>query len=119
AKDLRRLTSDAIDLACGGFLVHWELAEAIEELSFEFPWVDRCFQRPIGEPKPGKLVVQKGLGDVLEKISFEGRDGFYAGEVAENICRTLKAEGGLLTEDDLQANVARGLEPLSSRDTDY
>jgi len=118
-KDLRRLTSDAIDLACGGFPLHLELAEAIEELSSEFPWVDRCFRRPIGEPKPGKLVVQKGLGDVLEKISLKARNGFYAGEVAENICRTLKAEGGLLTEDDLQPNVARWLEPLSARYRDY
>ena len=118
-KDLRRLTSDAIDLARGGFPLHLELAEAIEELSSEFPWVDRCFRRPIGEPKPGKLVVQKGLGDVLEKISLKARNGFYAGEVAENICRTLKAEGGLLTEDDLQPNVARWLEPLSARYRDY
>ena len=118
-KDLRRLTSDAIDLARGGFPLHLELAEAIEELSTEFSWVDRCFRRPIGEPKPGKLVVQKGLGDVLEKISLKARDGFYAGEVAENICRTLKAEGGLLTEDDLQANVARWLEPISASYRDY
>ena len=36
---------------------------------------------------------------------------FTAGEVAETICRTLKAEGGLLTEDDLQNNIARWLEP--------
>ena len=118
-KDLRRLTSDAIDLARGGFPLHLELAEAIEEVSAEFPWVDRCFRRPIGEPKPGKLVVQKGLGEVLENISLKGRDGFYAGEVAENICRTLKAEGGLLTEDDLQPNVARWLEPISASYRDY
>ena len=71
-KDLSRLTSDAIDLARGGFPLHLELAEAIEELSSEFPWVDRCFRRPIGEPTPGKLIVQKGLGDVLEKICLQG-----------------------------------------------
>ena len=118
-KDLSRLTSDAIDLARGGFPLHLELAEAIEELSSEFPWVDRCFRQPIGEPTPGKLIVQKGLGDVLEKISRKGRDGFYAGEVAENICRTLKAEGGVLTEDDLQSNIARWLEPLSASYRDY
>jgi gamma-glutamyltranspeptidase / glutathione hydrolase len=114
-KDLSRLTADAIDLARGGFPLHLELAEAIEELSSEFPWVDRCFRQPIGEPRPGKLIVQKGLGDVLEKISLKGRDGFYAGEVAEKICGTLQAEGGMLAEEDLQGNVARWLEPLSSR----
>jgi gamma-glutamyltranspeptidase / glutathione hydrolase len=118
-KDLSLLTGDAIDLARGGFPLHLELAEAIEELSSEFPWVDRCFRQTIGEPRPGKLVVQKGLGNVLEKISLKGRDGFYAGEVAEKICRTLQAEGGVLAEEDLQGNVARWLEPLSSRYRDY
>ena len=70
--DLSRLTADAIDLARGGFPLHLELAEAIEELSSEFPWVDRCFRRPIGEPKPGKLIVQKGLGDVPGKDFTQG-----------------------------------------------
>jgi gamma-glutamyltranspeptidase / glutathione hydrolase len=114
-KDLSRLTAEAITLARDGFSLHLELAEAIEELSPAFPWVDRCFRQPIGEPKPGKLVVQKGLATVLEKISLKGRDEFYSGEIAETICRTLRAEGGLLAEDDLQPNVARWLEPLSTR----
>jgi gamma-glutamyltranspeptidase / glutathione hydrolase len=117
--DLNRLTADAIRLARGGFPLHLELAEAIEEYSPEFSWIDRCFRQPIGEPRPGKLVVQKGLGDVLEKISLKGRDGFYSGEVAEKICRTLQSEGGVLAEEDLQGNVARWLEPLSTRYRDY
>jgi gamma-glutamyltranspeptidase/glutathione hydrolase len=118
-KDLSRLTADAIRLARVGFPLHLELAEAIEECSPEFPWVDRCFRQPVGEPRPGKLVVQKGLGDVIEKVALKGRDGFYGGEVAEKICRTLQAEGGVLAEDDLQGNVARWLEPLSTRYRDY
>jgi gamma-glutamyltranspeptidase/glutathione hydrolase len=73
----------------------------------------------MGDPRPGKIVVQKELGDVLQKISLKGRDGFYAGEVAENICRTLKAEGGVLTEDDLNPKVAQWLEPLSTSYRDY
>ena len=117
--DLNRLTADAITLARDGFPIHLELVGAIAELSSAFPWVDRCFRQPIGEPKPGKLVVQKGLGDVFEKIALKGRDGFYSGEVAETICRTLRAEGGLLAEDDLQTNVAHWLEPLSTRYRDF
>ena len=118
-KDLNRLMADAIRLARGGFALHLELAEAIEELSAQFPWVDRCFRQPIGAPEPGKLVVQKGLADVLETISLKGRDGFYAGEVADNICRTIQAEGGVLTQDDLKPTVAQWLEPLSTSYRDY
>ena len=55
--------------------------------------------------------MQKGLGDVLEKISLKGRDGFYAGEVGETICQTLRAEGGLLTEDDLQQQYCAVAQP--------
>ena len=61
-KDLSRLTSDAIDLARGGFPLHLELAEAIEELSSEFPWVDRCFRQPIGEPTAWKTYRSKRAG---------------------------------------------------------
>ena len=113
-KDLGRLTADAIRLARDGFALHLELAEAIEELSAEFPWVDRCFRQPLGKPIPGKLVLQRGLGDVLEKISLKGRDGFYAGEVTDKICRTLQAEGGVLAEEDFQGNLACCLEPLTT-----
>ena len=48
-----------------------------------------------------------------------GPGGFYGGEVAEKICRSLRAEGGLLTEEDLQAPVAQWLDPLSSGYRDY
>lgn len=112
--DLKRLAAEAIDCARNGFPLHLELAEAIEEFSPEFPWIDRCFRRPLGAVKPGKLVIQNALADVLEKIATKGREGFYSGQVAEKICRTLEAEGGILGVGDLQNNIARWLEPLSS-----
>jgi gamma-glutamyltranspeptidase/glutathione hydrolase len=54
------------------------------------------------------------LGDVLEKIARNGRDGFYSGEIADKICATIKAEGGILAEEDLRSVVCQWLEPLSS-----
>jgi gamma-glutamyltranspeptidase/glutathione hydrolase len=64
-------------------------------------------------------LIQQGLGNVLENIATKGRDGFYEGEIAERICQTLKAEGGVLTQGDLQHNVSQWLKPLSTsyRDT--
>ena len=118
-KDLPRLMADALRIAQEGFPISLEFAEAIDEFSGEFPWVDRCFRKPLGAPVPGKLLVQKGLGDVLEKIALKGRDGFYAGEVAEKICATIKSESGVLAQEDLQPVVCQWLAPLSStyRDT--
>ena len=119
SKDLARLTADAVRIARQGFPISQEFAESIDEFSAEFPWVERCYRQPLGVPQPGKLLAQKGLADVLEKIAQQGRDGFYAGAVAEKICATIKAEGGILRLEDLRAPVAQWLEPLQSsyRDT--
>ncbi len=118
-KDLPRLMADALRIAREGFPISLEFAEAIDEFSREFPWVERCFREPLGVSKPGKLLMQKGLGEVLEKIALKGREGFYAGEVAEKICATIKSEGGILAQEDLQPVVCQWLAPLSStyRDT--
>ncbi|MGE5307257.1 MAG: gamma-glutamyltransferase [Alphaproteobacteria bacterium] len=110
--DLLRLTRDAVGLARDGFPVHQELVEKIEELSPEFPWVDRVYRKPLNGLRAGKVLHQRGLGDVLERIAVKGRDGFYGGETAEHICRTIESEGGLLTLHDLQPPVAQWLDPL-------
>ncbi|MGE5059129.1 MAG: gamma-glutamyltransferase, partial [Betaproteobacteria bacterium] len=113
-KELPQLMADAIRIAREGFSISQEFAESIEEFSSEVPWVDRCYRQPLGKVTPGKTLRQKGLGDVLEKIAQKGRDGFYAGEVADKICATVKAEGGILAVEDLQPTVCQWLEPLSS-----
>jgi gamma-glutamyltranspeptidase/glutathione hydrolase len=105
---------DAIGIARAGFPISQDFAEAISEFSPDFPWVNRCYRQPLGTPRPGKILAQKGLSEVLEKIARQGRDGLYAGEVAEKICATIKAEGGILGEEDLQPPVAHWLEPLST-----
>jgi gamma-glutamyltranspeptidase/glutathione hydrolase len=57
-KELARLTADAIRLAREGFPISQEFAEAVEEFSPEFPWVDQCYRKPLGVPAPGKMLVQ-------------------------------------------------------------
>jgi gamma-glutamyltranspeptidase/glutathione hydrolase len=118
-KDLQRLTADAIELGRNGFPIPLELAESIDEVSPEFPWIDGFYRQPFGGPKPGKILVQKGLAEVFSGIAEKGRDGFYAGEVADKICSTVQSEGGVLSLEDLQRPVCQWLEPLRStyRDT--
>jgi gamma-glutamyltranspeptidase / glutathione hydrolase len=118
-RELSRLTADAVRLARDGFPIHQELAERIEEFSSDFPWIDRVYRQPLGGVRPGKPLYQKGLGEVLERIASRGRDGFYSGQVAEKICKSLQAEGGLLAQEDLARPVAQWLEPLSSSYRDY
>lgn len=118
-KELSRLTADAVRLARDGFPIHQELTERIAEFSSDFSWIDRVYRQPLNGPRPGKLLYQRGLGEVLERIASGGREGFYSGKVAEEICSSVQAEGGLLAEEDLARPVAQWLEPLSSTYRDY
>jgi gamma-glutamyltranspeptidase/glutathione hydrolase len=117
--ELKRLVSDAVRIAREGFPICQEFSEAIEEHSSESAWVDRFYRKPIGVCAPGKILAQKGLAGVFERIADHGRAGFYSGEVADQIIRTVRAEGGMLAQEDLQNIVAQWMEPLSSsyRDT--
>ena len=113
-KDLARLTVDAVQLAQEGFPAHQELLDRIVEFSAEFPWIDRVYRKPYGDLCTGKLLYQKGLGDVLRRVGIKGRAGFYEGELAERICRVVQMDGGILDVEDLRQPVAQWLEPLST-----
>ncbi len=51
-------------------------------------------------PKRGQLFRLPGQAEVLRRIAKEGRDGYYKGEVAEDMLATLNALGGVHTEAD-------------------
>ena len=51
-------------------------------------------------PAVGDVFVQKNLAETLKKVAREGSQGFYEGSVAADIVATLRARGGLHTEED-------------------
>ncbi len=50
--------------------------------------------------RPGELVIQKKLAQVLTRLSEEGSKYFYHGEFARNFCAVVKQAGGIVTEED-------------------
>jgi len=50
----------------------------------------------------GELFVQETLSKVLDKISKEGKKGFYEGEIAEKIVSDIQKNGGIITLNDLK-----------------
>ncbi len=112
--DLTRLVADAVGYARDGFALDQSLAASILELAPSFPLIEQAFRKPLDDLIPGRLLVQGGLGHVLEQMAKKGRDGFYQGEVAARMCAALKKEGGILDEGDLQGRYAEWLDPITT-----
>ncbi len=65
--------------------------------------------RPYGA---GETLVQKDLARTLRAIREQGAAGFYEGEVGASLAAAVKAGGGIITAEDLQAIHPRELAPI-------
>jgi gamma-glutamyltranspeptidase/glutathione hydrolase len=65
-------------------------------------------------PEPGEVMRYPALARTLRRIGEQGRDGFYSGEIAEEIVALLKQKGGLLSLDDLAQTKSTWVEPVST-----
>ncbi|MEN9392993.1 MAG: gamma-glutamyltransferase [Pseudomonadota bacterium] len=62
--------------------------------------------------RAGEILKQPDLAWTLKQIAERGADGFYKGPVAERIAADMKANGGLITLDDLANYRAVERQPL-------
>jgi gamma-glutamyltranspeptidase / glutathione hydrolase len=65
-------------------------------------------------PKKGELWKNPYLANTLEKISREGRDGFYKGSIAKTTADYVQAQGGFLSMEDLASHKGEWVEPIST-----
>ncbi len=63
-------------------------------------------------PELGHTLTQPRLAETLERLAEEGRDGFYAGPVAEALVGAVRTAGGIWTLEDLAAYEIVEREPL-------
>ena len=59
-------------------------------------------------PRVGEIMHYPALARSMRLIAREGRDAFYKGEIAEDIIGTVRAQGSLLTLEDLAAQSRAG-----------
>jgi len=64
-------------------------------------------------PTVGQVFRAPRQAEVLRRIAREGRAGFYAGEVAEDMISSLRALGGTHTLDDLAATACDYTTPVA------
>lgn len=112
----------AIGLARKGFPVHPRLAAGFRLYQREFrryvsTW--NMFAPADALPDTGDIWTQPELARTLQRISDDGRDGFYRGETARLIAACMRADGGYITEDDLARYRCIERRPLRGRYRGY
>lgn len=99
-----KVITPALKLARDGFHLPVSTAASFHKYNRSFnkhPSTARIFTDHGVPVPPGVLFKQPDLAATLERIISEGKDGFYKGKTAELIVTQMKAEHGLVTNEDL------------------
>ena len=107
---LKEVVAPAVELARDGHSPGWHNMYALglmAERLFAFEELRRVFmpggRLPAGSATAPAVIRQPELADVLESIGERGASAFYKGEIARAIASDIRANGGILSEDDLAA----------------
>jgi gamma-glutamyltranspeptidase/glutathione hydrolase len=114
----RDLVQPSVELAENGFAISYDLARSLKSMSrlfSRFPESSRIFNRQGRFYEWGEKLVQPELGRTLSRIRDQGPKGFYAGETARLLEEDMRSNGGLITEEDLEAYRVVVREPLNGR----
>lgn len=112
---LARNLEPAIRAARDGFVVDTRLAEVIQRREAHLGRFEstRAIWYRDGKPlQAGDRLVQKDLANSLQKFAAFGRSGFYAGPVADELIRSVRAAGGVWTQRDLDEYEVVERQPL-------
>ena len=65
-------------------------------------------------PKAGEVFRSPGMTNSLQTIAAQGRDGFYRGDLAADMVRTLSAHGGRHSLEDFASTCASSAAPINT-----
>lgn len=114
---LTDLLAPAIGYAESGFPVMEKTAEDWEEFVAKLkadPDATANYLPGGHVPQSGEIFRQKNLAHTLKLLAAGGRDAFYKGGVGHAIADYMKAHGGFITMEDLGAQRAEWVEPIST-----
>lgn len=113
----KQVLMPAVKLAEEGFILSASLASALNRVApnkmEKFPASVEAYSKPGGGNwVAGDRLILKDLGKTLRAIATDGPDVFYKGWVADLIAEDMKANGGLITKEDLAAYQAIWRQPV-------
>ena len=128
---LEQVMEPAIHLAREGFEVYWLLSlvigtsmEGLQQhggadifLPGGFP--PQYIPDPSSATVSSDKLVQRNLAEVLRRLSVGGASALYEGELAAAIEEDMRANGGLITREDLAEYKPAVKTPLKGRFRDY
>lgn len=114
-----RLVAPALKAAREGFKMHALLHSKVEygaKWLKKHPTLGPALLTAEGKPKAiGALVRFPQLAKTLERVAQEGAKGFYEGEVARELARSVQQAGGIITEADLKAYTPKERAAITGR----
>jgi len=120
--DFATLLRPAIHYAEQGYAVSPIIAsnwKSSETLLAQTPEASKAYLVDGKAPAVGTIHRQPDLARSLRTIASHGRDGFYRGEIAEEIVRYSDSLDGLLSLDDLANHQSEWVQPISSNYRGY
>ncbi len=94
----------AIRLAQNGFAIgeiHRKLLKFRADVLKKDPLTASIFLSNGDIPSSYSILKQPELANTLKQIAASGREGFYSGDVAENLVASVNKAGGIWTQQDL------------------
>lgn len=114
---LEKTLAPAIKLAEEGFTVDKQLytflknEDRLKQIK-KYPATAAIFLKDGRPYSIGERLVQKDLAKTLKLIAIKGEQGFYSGQVAEQLVKGVNAAGGIWTLADLAQYRIKVREPL-------
>jgi gamma-glutamyltranspeptidase / glutathione hydrolase len=115
SKPWKDLVMPAVKLARDGFEISDGLARSLERTLDNFkkyPASLAQFSKNGVPYQAGEILKQPDLAKTLERIADKGPAGFYEGETAMLLEKEMKANGGLITREDLKNYQAKQRTPI-------
>jgi gamma-glutamyltranspeptidase/glutathione hydrolase len=113
-RPLDKLLEPAIGYAEEGYPVLPRISRSFQTLLDKlsaYPDTARIFTKNGKAYKDGDILVQKDLARTLRRVAQGGAEEFYKGQTAREMVRSLKAAGGLYTQEEFAQHETEWYEP--------
>jgi gamma-glutamyltranspeptidase / glutathione hydrolase len=114
-KQFSELLASAVFYAENGFpLPEFGARSWITQALLRQPGYRETYMPDGKRPAVGDVFKNPALAESLRMIAAHGRDGYYKGQMAENLVKFLRAQGGAHTVEDFAEFEPEWVEPIST-----